>query len=803
MNTHKKYWLGYEEPNEQDRFFLDALDKSIWSAGSKNNWDACWSTEMPDPGQFELLNANKTINHLPGNSALTIKSNLYSTLQKAKLAVKGLPQEQRYQFFPKTYSMPTEYFDFQQAACDKPEVRWIQKPRNMSRGRGIEVVQHSETVPLGNQWIIQEYLDKPHLWDGFKYVLRCYVLVTSIEPLRFYWYHEGSTKLTSEQYDLDDLDNPYRHLTNPDINEQNSEIEVPVVFHSFASYKEWLRAQDIDDEKLFAQIQDLISLTVIAAREKMRDQAQRISTDTQGAYELLGLDLVVDSDIKPWILECNLSPSLEICSTDQAQAKKETQTKKGMVSEIVNMLGLNDHDQDTLTDEQKAQRELDRANGFTCLFPTQTANDYLNCFPVPRFADINSLPSEVQIDYNALSLTSKDGIEAMFDDSLALLAHDPLKQIERYIVPNEVATWIWIQNSEGSKPDEIAQELATNFAEQGSSLEAEKTKWLAQIWDMLADWSQASLFSQSKINNPFYTDTPKPEQQWQELGYFNCAGVSLQIRCACNIAARYLKTFTTPQASYTDAVEPVDVIRSSYGYVLINDTRVMSGSRKLSQLIDECIKLVAQQCLQANDLALITGSVVSVMDKNVLIVGNQEQLDGFAYEFCQHNDHAKMLSGPPILTMHSNSIKCTDLPLRLPSNTDFISSSYDASNYYPKKPESVNSKQEPITKQEWAISETKRQPCWLAPANGNYGEEAKINAIVFLESHGDPEQEPRIDAISSAQTIEKLWLNSLSKKSTATTYLPEWLNGIQTYMLLSDDLKQAKSMITHIGKLFD
>ena len=493
MNTQKKYWLGYETPGEQDEFFLDALDKSIWSAGSKNDWDACWSTDMPDPSQFELLDDNKTINHLPGNSALTIKSNLYSTLNKAKLAVKGLPQEQRYQFFPKTYSMPSEYFDFQQAAFDNPKFRWIQKPRNMSRGRGIEVVQHPETVPLENQWIIQEYLDKPHLWDGYKYVLRCYVLITSIEPLRFYWYHEGSAKLTSEQYDLDDLDNPYRHLTNPDINEQNSEIEVPVVFHSFASYKEWLRSQGIDDEKLYAQIQDLISLTVIAAREKMRDQAQKYSANTQGAYELLGLDLVVDSDIKPWILECNLSPSLEICSTNENQAEKETRTKKGMVTEIVNMLGLNDHDQDTLSKSQKAQRELERANGFKCLFPAQTANDYLNCFPVPRFADIASLPRAVQIDYNKLSLSGNDRVEAVFDESLALLAHDPVKNTERYIVPNEVATWIWIKNSDGAKPDDIAQELASTLAVEGRSLQDEKAIWLKQIWDMLADWSQACL----------------------------------------------------------------------------------------------------------------------------------------------------------------------------------------------------------------------------------------------------------------------------------------------------------------------
>ncbi len=810
MNTQKKYWLGYEKPDEQDQFFLEALDKEIWSPGSRNQWDACWSTEMPDPDQFERLDPNKTINHVPGNSALTIKSSLYKTLHKAKLAVKGLPQEKRYQFFPHTYSMPEEYFDFQQAAADQPEFRWIQKPRNMSRGRGIEVVQHPETVPLDNQWIIQEYLDKPHLWNGFKYVLRCYVLVTSVEPLRFYWYHEGSAKLTSEKYDLDDLDNPYRHLTNPDINEHNSEADVPVVFHSFRTYKEWLRSENINDESLYQQIQDLISLTVIAAREAMREQAKKYTADTQGAYELLGLDLVVDSDLKPWILECNLSPSLEICSTDESQAKEETQTKKGMVTEIVNMLGLNDCDRDTLTLSQKAERELSRAVGFQCLFPSDQANKYLNCFPVPRFADINSLSSDFEIDYDKLPLTSRDGTEAVFDDSLALLAHDPIKKTTAYITPNELATWIWIQNSAGAKPNEIAQELTDTLgpagaqqSEDSSDSNKDEQTWLAQTWNMLADWSQASLFSQTEIKSRVFTDTQKPLQTWDNIGYLNFAGVSVRLRCACTIANSYMRTFTDQDALYPDNLHEVNIMRSSYGYVLTNDTKVLSGSRKLSRLMDDCVNLIATHCLQTDDLALIQGSVVALKRKNVLIVANRHQLDGFAYELCLHQQDSRLLSGSPILSSHVNTVKCTDLPLSLPSNTDSISSSYDPRNYYPSKPQTGNPGQAAIVKRDWSISETANQPCWIATANATFGDQAQIHAIVFLESGGIVKQDPCIQTISNAQTISRLWNNSVAKKSTTSEMLPEWLTGIQGYSIDSVDLKHATSVIEELNKLLN
>ncbi len=805
MTTQKKYWLGYEEPGEQDEFFLEALDNDIWSAGSEDDWDACWSTEMPDPEQFETLNANKTINHIPGNSALTIKSSLYTTLHKAKLAVKDLPQEERYQFFPYTYSMPEDYFKFQQAAANNPEQRWIQKPRNMSRGRGIEVVQHPETIPLEDEWIIQEYLDQPHLWNGFKYVLRCYVLITSVEPLRFYWYHEGSAKLTSEKYDLDDLDNPYRHLTNPDINEHNTEADVPVIFHSFRVYKEWLRSEGIDIEKLFADIQDLINLTVIASREKMRDQAQSYSADTQGAYELLGLDLMVDKNLKPWILECNLSPSLEVCSTDETQGREELQTKKGMVTEIVNMLGLNDKDHHLLTQTEKAQRELERAKGFKCLFPSENANEYLNCFPIPRFADVNSLPNGFKIDYEKLYLQSQTGTEAVFDDSLALLAHDSTNQTSAYITPNELATWIWLQNSAGKKPEEIAQELSETFgppAKDPENNDGVEATWLSQIWDILSDWSHAHLFSQSDIKNTTFTDTQEAPQTWETVGYLNLAGVSVQLRCACPIASQYLKHFTDKEKLYSDNTQYIDIVRSSYGYVLINETQVLSGSRKLSRLMDDCIKLISKKCLQADDIALLQGSVISLNNKNAIIIGDQEQLDSFAYEFCMHQESARMLSGSPIISAQKNVIKCTDLPLLLPSNTDSISSSYDPSNYYPQKPTTTSPSKETLVKRDWTISETHTQPCWSASVNGVFEEYAQIKAIIFLESSDDVNN-ASIETITNANTLAKLWTNSINKKSSTAEKLPEWLKGIQGYSLNCLDLKQAKSMINEVASLLN
>ena len=48
--------------------------------------------------------------------------------------------------------------------------------------------------------MFSEYIDKPHLIDGYKYDLRVYACVTSFEPLRIYVYPEGLTRICTEKY---------------------------------------------------------------------------------------------------------------------------------------------------------------------------------------------------------------------------------------------------------------------------------------------------------------------------------------------------------------------------------------------------------------------------------------------------------------------------------------------------------------------------------------------------------------------------------------------------------------------------
>lgn len=757
-SKQRYYWLGSEKTTEQDTFFLEALDAKQWSAGSSEKWDTCWNTSMPSRSLFNQLDASKTINHIPGNNALTIKSKLNETLTKAKQLVSGQLQEQRYDFFPDTYSMPEDYFEFQAIAAENPDWLWIQKPKNLSRGRGIEVVKHPETVPLDSEWIIQRYLSEPHLWDGYKYVLRCYVLITSVEPLRFYWYHEGFAKLTSEPYSNEDLDNPYRHLTNPDINEDNEEVDTPVVFHSFQTYRQWLKDQGADDEKLFADLHDLIALTVIAARESLRTQSQNIEADTQGAYELIGLDCMVDSDLKPWILECNLSPSLETCSTGE-RGKEEGSIKRQLVKDIVNMLGLNDLDtKNSLTEQQNALYEREHLGGFQCVFPTEDANEYLNCFPVPRYADISCLPESVNVDYSKIPLQVKEGVEAVFADSLALLCESKNNGLSKgdrqFIVPNELATLIWLNNSEGMLPDEIANDL--DEVDSQNSTDSISQNRLTEVWDVLADWSQANLLTGDLVNtlDPAERNLSTKQHHWLSTFRIKYAGVTLNVRCSCPIAARYIQPLSCDLTSTNDQEDwiNVDILRSQYGYVLINEANLIAGSRKLSLLVHELLTVIAKQCLSPSDIAVVQGVVLSVNDHNFLIMSDSHDIDERMNNLAVNHSDVDLLSGSPVLAAEKNMALMSDMPLWL------------------------SEKQKGLAKEgaeSLMIAEKYGKAYRVSPNNAIVKQKVKIDALMFLDKNVKSPQ-----MLRSAENITKLWKKCINQQPSASSLLPMWLDSL-------------------------
>lgn len=635
----RRYWLGGKRKPEQDRFFKQALDPLLWQPGDADNWDACWYTGMPKAAQFREVGPDRKINHIPGNNSLTVKNRLYDTISamRDRLCDQYGPQHEtvsRLDFIPRVYAMPRDYHALQQAAFDNPTKLWILKPKNASRGKGVRLLKDVATAPLDDRWMVQEYLANTHTMHQRKYVLRLYVLIASIEPLRVYLYEQGFAKLASERYDLNDLDNRYSHLTNPDINALNTNADTPVEFVDLNCYRQWLREQGHDDEALFEKIHDLVTLTAIAAVEPMRRRTAEGGADSRGCYELLGIDCLIDDELKPWILECNLSPSMDICAGTDSGGRTEARIKEGLVADMVSLLGLNvsasaspisDPAERIWTD---AGNEAARSGDFQRLYPNPNVKDYLRFFAVPRLEDIVLADALTATPIRRPQLQRRHTSELITDEQISLYDSDT----GRLMKLNQTASFIWLMAMEDVDPDTIAEQLSVSVA---ASLKGDAPALWAirtDVWNCLADWAHQGLLMQKPEALSANGATSLPARPLaacsSKAPILRSSSFSSRIRCG--IQCLDVHTNSPPVATRLDVLlsslsseletEPdpetrttprLEIVRDRAGYSLVVDGEVLAARIPLAAVTPVLARQLIRMSVGENQMVMDVGFVTA------------------------------------------------------------------------------------------------------------------------------------------------------------------------------------------------
>lgn len=632
-----KYYTGGKRHPEQDEAFIASLNKKIWTAGDSECWDTCWYTGMPKPALFKELSHRQNINHIPGNNSLTIKSRLHETLLSAQNCQLDDARKARFGFFPGIYDMPGDYHKFHEFAALSPEDKWILKPKNSSRGRGIEVVTDTLAVPSESRWMVQQYLSNPDLIEERKYVLRLYVLITSIAPLQVYLYQEGLVKLASEPYSLDNLDNPFAHLTNPDINATNEKAEAPVVFYSLEYYRQLLEKRGQDADKLFHHIRDLVSLTVIASREKFRSRIESANVNQHACYELLGLDCMIDKNLKPWILECNLSPSLETCTTQGEEADIEAVIKNSMVKDMVNLRSLNDVDGRPVPDDFKTQAGFIQANldyetahsgGFKRLYPApDTVQDYQGFF-MPLKSDLLAAKA-VFSDYTPPIKYAHSMTPHLVTDKnmLAIYDEDKLEFIE--LSAHE--GWIWVKLMSGVSLLETQEDYVANFTQDNASLDAKTLYELEAFpWDCAARWVEKGycqfhdLAEVERAATEHTAPVSASELTPSSLS-LRFKGMGFQIECYdAGLVEMMVESYVghAPKGAKSADDIKIDIIRGQGGFHLVQNGQISNRLIK-SDVLDELNKRLLRSVISDDfNVALKTNSLRGSDSQIVQIIMN-------------------------------------------------------------------------------------------------------------------------------------------------------------------------------------
>mmetsp|Transcript_38856 Transcript_38856/g.28141 ORF Transcript_38856/g.28141 Transcript_38856/m.28141 type:complete len:228 (-) Transcript_38856:808-1491(-) len=200
---------------------------------------------------------------------------------------------------------------------------WIAKPAASSQGRGILVTNKLSEIPQKNsQYIVSEYIDNPLLFNGYKFDLRIYVALTSINPLRIYIYEEGLTRFATCKYTNNlsaagKKQQKYMHLTNFSINKKNVNF-VSSEADQDGQGSKWtltclrkaFREQGIDDSAIWRKIEDICIKTILSAEPFIFQGMAANVPFRDNCFELFGFDILIDNLLEPWLIEVNLSPSL-------------------------------------------------------------------------------------------------------------------------------------------------------------------------------------------------------------------------------------------------------------------------------------------------------------------------------------------------------------------------------------------------------------------------------------------------------------------------------------------------------------
>ena len=221
---------------------------------------------------------------------------------------------------------------------------WIIKAPNLNRGRCIKVfnnydkiIQFINEITRGkvyeydniteekdnkenndkgykyksNRIIIQKYIEKPFLYNGRKFDIRIWVLLT--HKMNAYIFKEGHLKVSSINYDLDS-NNSFIHLTNYSLQKFNKHFSKyekgnEVSFETFQKYINEIMKKDINFKNIvYPQFIEIIKHTIKCTKNLIN------ISDRQNCFELMGYDFLIDEDFNVFLIEINSNPGLEISS---------------------------------------------------------------------------------------------------------------------------------------------------------------------------------------------------------------------------------------------------------------------------------------------------------------------------------------------------------------------------------------------------------------------------------------------------------------------------------------------------------
>ncbi|CAO3653822.1 unnamed protein product [Cunninghamella echinulata] len=212
---------------------------------------------------------------------------------------------------------------------DKPHYRFIIKPSLANKAAGIQVFDSldqlraifetddedsddeeerdddddQEDVSQIREWVIQRYIDQPLLVNQRKFHVRAYVLAVS--NIQVYLYRDMLALFAMKDYTMDNLNDNLIHLTNTCIQTDQANFDEASSVKLFWDLEQHgIKKTDLDD--IFLKMQLILKDVFDACTSEMTTfQA------LPNAFELFGVDFLIDQDKNVYFLETNAFPDFK------------------------------------------------------------------------------------------------------------------------------------------------------------------------------------------------------------------------------------------------------------------------------------------------------------------------------------------------------------------------------------------------------------------------------------------------------------------------------------------------------------
>lgn len=368
-NTSQSKQLLYRVIKTDGKIVRSILELSGFTYTESHDWNILWLGCAPQLYIYEGLNEHQRINHFPNSYEITRKDKMLKHLR----TMQDKFGKAEFGFFPEGFVLPEDFLELQDRFHSDKNAQWIVKPSNSSQGKGIFLLDSLNGVKSNESYVVSKYIADPLLLNRLKFDLRIYVLVSCYDPLRIYVYDEGLARFACETYTSSGKANKCSYLTNYSINKkndkfiQNSDYKEDNVGHkwSLSALLRELEKENIDTDAILGQIYDMIIKTIIAIEPEVVLMVRKLAIGRNNCFDLLGFDVIIDSNLKPWLLEVNLSPSL---ATD---SPLDLFIKGNLVADTLNLVGLKYYDRkkdcmSKIKARIRAKQNRDRSSEGSC-----------------------------------------------------------------------------------------------------------------------------------------------------------------------------------------------------------------------------------------------------------------------------------------------------------------------------------------------------------------------------------------------------------------------------------------------------